>query len=223
MASHSLPKVVHFMLDMPSAPLDIVFAGSLVWLCAEDGYVRCWKDAADPVLLNVFHVVQEQRVPRLLHVPKCDQLWCARDDGSVSVLDVSNGTLQSQNAVHMFKNAAGDRYVGEIKDCSIIDPMQLSIADDGSERTHFVKEGRGELHYANEDLYVGQFLDDMRHGHGVLRQADGSRFFGQWKNDVRDGPGIDIKPDGTCFEGIFSKNVRKGCASGMLPLFFSLS
>ena len=80
----------------------------------------------------MFHVVQEQRVPRLLLVPICDQLWCVREDGSISVLDVSNGTLQSQNVVHMFKNAAGDRYVGEIKECSIVDPMQLSIADDGT-------------------------------------------------------------------------------------------
>lgn len=209
----SVPKVVHFMQDMPSAPLDIIFAGSVVWLCAEDGYVRCWKDTSDPVLLNVFHVVHEQRVSRMLHVPNHDQLWCVRDDGTVSILDVSNGLFQSQNIVHMFKNAAGDRYVGEIKESSnLADPMQMAIADDDSERCNFVKEGHGELHYANKDLYVGQFRLDMRHGYGVLRQANGRRFFGQWKNDVRDGPGIDVQTDGTCFDGIFSKNVRKGCA-----------
>lgn len=149
----------------------------------------------------------------MLHLAKFDQLWCVRDDGSISILDVSNGSFQSQNVVHMFKNAAGDRYVGEIKEnSSLADPMQMTIADDSTECAIFVKEGHGELHYANQDLYVGQFRSDMRHGHGVLRQANGRRFFGQWKNDVRDGPGIDVQPDGTCFEGIFSKNVRKGLA-----------
>jgi hypothetical protein len=163
---------------------------------------------------NVFHVVHEQRVPRMLHLAKFDQLWCVRDDGTISILDVSNGLLHSQSIVHMFKNSAGDRYVGEIKeDSSLADPMQMAIADDDTERASFVKEGHGELHYANKDLYVGQFRSNMRHGHGVFRQANGRRFFGQWKNDVRDGQGIDVQPDGTCFEGIFSKNVRKGCAN----------
>jgi hypothetical protein len=147
----------------------------------------------------------------MLHLSTWDQLWCIRDDGSISILDISNGLFQSQNVVHMFKNAAGDRYVGEVKESgTVVDPMQLSLADDDTERCNFIKEGHGELHYANQSLYVGQFRDDVRHGHGVLRQADGSRFFGQWKHDVRDGPGIDVQPDGTCFEGIFSKNVRKG-------------
>jgi hypothetical protein len=157
----------------------------------------------------------------MLHLAKFDQLWCVRDDGSISILDVSNGSFQSQNVVHMFKNAAGDRYVGEIKEnSSMADPMQMTIADDGTECAIFVKEGHGELHYANQDLYVGQFRSDMRHGHGVLRQSSGKRFFGQWKNDVRDGPGIDVQPDGTCFEGIFSKNVRKGLADLYNPFIF---
>ena len=76
--------------------------------------------------------------------------------------------FQSQNVVHMFKNAAGDRYVGEIKEnSSMADPMQMTIADDGTECAIFVKEGHGELHYANQDLYVGQFRS------ADFRQEDG--------------------------------------------------
>jgi hypothetical protein len=169
----------------------------------------------------VFHVAHEQRVPRLLHIPEMDQLWCARDDGSVSILEVPNGSFQSQNIVHTFKNAAGDRYVGEIKEGNMVDRMEMTIADDDSERMNFIKEGHGELHYANQDLYVGQFRSDMRHGHGVLRKSNGRRFFGHWRNDCRDGPGIDVLPDGTCFEGNFSKDVRKGCAAPPVVFVFA--
>ncbi len=36
----------------------------------------------------------------------------------------------------------------------MLDRMEMTIADDDSERTNFIKEGHGELHYANQDLCV---------------------------------------------------------------------
>ena len=46
--------------------------------------------------------------------------------------------------------------------------------------------GKGKFRYANNDMYEGEFAEDMRHGHGVLRDAVGKKIFkGQWQNDRR--------------------------------------
>jgi hypothetical protein len=44
---------------------------------------------------------------------------------------------------------------------------------------------RGKVFYSNDDIYVGEFKDDMRHGVGrMIRFDDGAEFEGLWECDM---------------------------------------
>ena len=51
------------------------------------------------------------------------------------------------------------------------------------------KKGRGKLHHADGNVYLGEWLDDMRHGQGTLHVADESFYEGQWSQDKQHGNG----------------------------------
>ena len=49
--------------------------------------------------------------------------------------------------------------------------------------------GRGSMHSADGDHYMGEFKDDLRHGEGIALFANGDRYEGQFKNGRFHGPG----------------------------------
>ena len=57
------------------------------------------------------------------------------------------------------------------------------------------RNGHGIYYYSNQDVYDGQFVDNIRIGKSRLRFNDGSEYIGQFMDDQADGHGIytDIK------------------------------
>eukprot|EP00360_Condylostoma_magnum_P000812 CAMPEP_0168313266 /NCGR_PEP_ID=MMETSP0210-20121227/711_1 /TAXON_ID=40633 /ORGANISM="Condylostoma magnum, Strain COL2" /LENGTH=46 /DNA_ID= /DNA_START= /DNA_END= /DNA_ORIENTATION= len=45
-------------------------------------------------------------------------------------------------------------------------------------------QGNGEMIYANQSIYKGQFSNDLKHGEGVMKFNDGSEYKGEFKNGV---------------------------------------
>ncbi|XP_033101416.1 alsin-like [Anneissia japonica] len=93
----------------------------------------------------------------------------------------------------------------------------------------------GTLRYHNGDVYIGSFLDNMRHGHGILEckspsslyigewQKDkkqgygamedsqrGEKYMGGWQDGYRHGRGFVITLEGLYYEGNFTQNKLTG-------------
>lgn len=107
----------------------------------------------------------------------------AKDDGSS--INTNNDTVQN----HALQN--GGRY--------------LSYK---GEWVDFKKHGKGELVFANGDVYTGDFRKDMRAGFGLMVFASGKRYSGEWKKDYPHGPGRVSYPNGEVYEGVWRHGVQ---------------
>jgi hypothetical protein len=59
-------------------------------------------------------------------------------------------------------------------------------------------------------LYIGQFVDNLRHGYGLLVFSDGSFFEGNFANDNLNGLGTMFYPDGSYYHGNFKESEKYG-------------
>ena len=59
-----------------------------------------------------------------------------------------------------------------------------------------VKQGFGVYTWNDGREYEGHFSGDLKHGFGTMKWTDGYAFSGQWENGYRHGQGTVIWPDG---------------------------
>lgn len=80
---------------------------------------------------------------------------------------------------------------------------------------HGVREGKGRMKYANQDVYEGMWQNDYRTGDGICWFANGSVFHGIWKFDkmVR---GVYRKISGELYDG----EVKNGRYNGYGKLYW---
>jgi len=64
-----------------------------------------------------------------------------------------------------------------------------------------MKDGQGEITFANNDLYNGQLVGSTISGTGIMQYVNGDVYAGQWKNNQRDGKGTMHFEDGTELSG----------------------
>ena len=92
----------------------------------------------------------------------------------------------------------------------------------GTYRGEFVngkKHGQGQFQYANGDVYVGEWRENLYHGFGVLTSADyrdagrllkGRCYRGEWVLGKREGTARFDLGDGTVYDGQFKANQYHG-------------
>lgn len=77
----------------------------------------------------------------------------------------------------------------------------------------------GRCYYYNDELYVGDWLNDCRHGWGeqfYSQKYQDERYIGQWKNDMREGKGCLISGSSQHnnglqhYEGKFKDDLKHG-------------
>lgn len=56
------------------------------------------------------------------------------------------------------------------------------------------KQGYGIYTWPNGDVFMGQWVDEVRHGGGIFRSADGREYIGAWAGNVREGHGVREQP-----------------------------
>jgi len=79
------------------------------------------------------------------------------------------------------------------------------------------KEGLGELHYVNGDVFKGAWRKDFACGHGILAYVNGDVYEGEWLNDRRHGQGRFVcQEDGKTYVGGWREGRRHG--GGLLTL-----
>lgn len=64
-----------------------------------------------------------------------------------------------------------------------------------------IKDGQGEITFANKDYYKGQVEGSTMAGTGIMQYANGDVYTGQWKNNQRDGKGTMRFENGTDLSG----------------------
>ena len=52
-----------------------------------------------------------------------------------------------------------------------------------------MKEGWGQMQYADGTIYEGEWHQENRHGQGILLMPNSDRYEGMWYNDLKEGPG----------------------------------
>jgi hypothetical protein len=73
-----------------------------------------------------------------------------------------------------------------------------------------MKEGWGEMQYADGSIYQGEFHLEKRHGQGILLLPNGDRYEGVWFNDQKEGPGKFIyRQKRQIYEGEWSLGMPK--------------
>lgn len=50
----------------------------------------------------------------------------------------------------------------------------------GARNLNGEKHGKGKCHYANKDIYNGEYQNDEREGSGTMKYANGDIYTGQW-------------------------------------------
>jgi DNA-binding CsgD family transcriptional regulator len=73
-----------------------------------------------------------------------------------------------------------------------------------------VKHGHGELTWPSGATYEGEWKNDKSHGHGTEKFSDGSVFTGTWSNDKIVGGGVHIRPTGERYEGEYENHKKNG-------------
>ena len=72
----------------------------------------------------------------------------------------------------------------------------------------FKKHGKGELVFANGDVYTGDFKKDQRYGFGLIIFSYGKRYAGEWKKDYPHGQGRVTYPNGEVYEGLWKRGIQ---------------
>ena len=61
--------------------------------------------------------------------------------------------------------------------------------------------------YNNEDIYEGNFINDLKEGKGIMKYNNGDIYDGNWKNDLKEGNGILKIKNGNEYEGEWINNI----------------
>ena len=76
---------------------------------------------------------------------------------------------------------------------------------------HFGKRnGSGTMTYSDGTKYTGKWYKDRRHGNGSMDYQNGKKYVGQWYNDIRQGNGSMHYKDGKIAEGKWVNNDPNG-------------
>ena len=59
--------------------------------------------------------------------------------------------------------------------------------------------------FANGNIYIGNFKDDLMNGIGQMIYSNGDEYIGQWENGQKNGLGIFTWNDKTKYNGEFKK------------------
>ena len=71
--------------------------------------------------------------------------------------------------------------------------------------------GRGRwIDGVTNDIYVGDWVNGMRHGHGTYTWHHGGKYVGEWANNTRHGKGVWIYTNGSTREGTFKNGKEDG-------------
>jgi hypothetical protein len=77
----------------------------------------------------------------------------------------------------------------------------------GETNDELIPHGYGELHYANGDIYIGQFRNGNRIGKGLYKYNSGNVYKGTWENNIKSGEGIFVYVDNKfAFKGSFTND-----------------
>lgn len=133
----------------------------------------------------------------------------AEFDGS---FDTAVGTLR----VYAEKESDNDAVIrGEFKDGELVGPA-LAFYETANGEAYFgeiengAREGFGTLVHANDDAYVGEFVQGKASGVGSYESADGSLMMGVYENGNPNGPGTYITANGDTYQGVFVAGKPEG-------------
>ncbi len=71
--------------------------------------------------------------------------------------------------------------------------------------------GKGRKILAEErEVYIGDFVDNLRQGEGTAYGQDGTSYSGSWLNDLRHGRGTEKWEDGAVYEGEYFEGKKAG-------------
>lgn len=91
----------------------------------------------------------------------------------------------------------------------------LVYGDGGSCISGNCMNGQGTFKWSENEMYVGQFKNEMRNGQGTMTWPNGDKYTGQWKDDKMHGMGTLTYADGQKDAGRFENNVFAGkCTAG---------
>jgi len=72
------------------------------------------------------------------------------------------------------------------------------------------KHGKGKYVYADGDIYVGEWKDNLMNGYGKYIYANGDIYEGEWKDNLKNGHGKYFYADGNSYEGAFKDGLYHG-------------
>jgi hypothetical protein len=94
----------------------------------------------------------------------------------------------------IMKYANGDVYTGEFTPFlnntddyirSFRGNSNLIQYEEGNRLSHEDETpGKGTMKYINGDIYIGEWVNDLRHGYGTMTYTNGDVYEGEWKNDL---------------------------------------
>ncbi|MDM8535907.1 caspase family protein [Desulfobacterales bacterium HSG17] len=73
-----------------------------------------------------------------------------------------------------------------------------------------VRSGKGTMTWNNGNQYKGQWLNNSMHGTGIMTWADGNVYEGEWQHDLMHGTGTRKWTNGNVYTGDWDKNIRTG-------------
>lgn len=133
-------------------------------------------------------------------------------DASAAALNNPSITPSAYKCKITYPNS--DYYEGEVLDCMRHGYGTLYLSSGTLRYKGQYKEdkccGTGTLIYKDEKVYVGEFLNGLRHGHGKMSYPNGSTYIGLYEEDLRNGIGKMIFPDGSVYEGMWRENEMWG-------------
>lgn len=71
-------------------------------------------------------------------------------------------------------------------------------------------DGECQFTYDNDDVYIGNWKDGLKHGFGVAIYACGNQYAGTWMNDLKNGLGTFTFADGSCYVGSWKDDKKHG-------------
>ena len=70
--------------------------------------------------------------------------------------------------------------------------LDCVIEDDGILDIKEIKEGKTKVVHNNDDIYEGEFKNNLKDGKGIYAYKNGDRYEGKFKSDLKEGKGIYI-------------------------------
>ena len=77
-------------------------------------------------------------------------------------------------------------------------------------KEYCIKDLYGEMHYANDDRYIGHWENDVKMGKGTMVYANGQTYTGNWENDKKVGEGTMQYANGDKYTGHWENDVKVG-------------